>query len=68
MPPEYINKLSQMFKDVKVSSDINDKFKHFARNNLLNNRTLTGDRSLSQIHFFCFRIFYSVKHLFDDVM
>ncbi|RNA29773.1 cullin-5 [Brachionus plicatilis] len=36
MPPEYINKLSQMFKDIKVSEDINDKFKQVARNNLHN--------------------------------
>lgn len=40
MPPEYINKLSQMFKDIKVSNDINDKFKAMARN--LNNSTLAG--------------------------
>jgi cullin 5 len=39
MPPEYINKLSQMFKDIKVSNDINEKFKNIARNNL-NNSTL----------------------------
>lgn len=39
MPPEYINKLSQMFKDIKVSNDINEKFKSVARNNL-NNSTL----------------------------
>ncbi len=32
MPPEYINKLSQMFKDIKVSNDINDKFKQLSRN------------------------------------
>lgn len=36
MPPEYINKLSQMFKDIKVSEDINEKFKQVARNNLHN--------------------------------
>jgi cullin 5 len=36
MPPEYINKLTQMFKDIKVSNDINDKFKGVARNNLNN--------------------------------
>ncbi|CAF0713830.1 unnamed protein product [Brachionus calyciflorus] len=36
MPPEYINKLSQMFKDIKVSEDINDKFKQVARINLQN--------------------------------
>lgn len=41
MPPEYINKLSQMFKDIKVSNDINEKFKNVARNNL-NNTTLAG--------------------------
>lgn len=41
MPPEYINKLSQMFKDIKVSNDINEKFKCVARNNL-NNTTLAG--------------------------
>ena len=40
MPPEYINKLSQMFKDIKVSNDINDKFKMSARN--LNNSSLAG--------------------------
>jgi len=37
MPPEYINKLSQMFKDIKVSNDINEKFKEVARINLNNN-------------------------------
>jgi len=36
MPPEYINKLSQMFKDIKVSEDINEKFKNVARNTLHN--------------------------------
>ncbi len=41
MPPEYINKLTQMFKDIKVSNDINDKFKNVARNNL-NNSSLAG--------------------------
>jgi hypothetical protein len=41
MLPEYINKLSQMFKDIKVSEDINDQFKNFARNNL-HNTTLAG--------------------------
>ena len=41
MPPEFINKLSQMFKDIKVSEDINDKFKSFARNNL-HNANLAG--------------------------
>lgn len=41
MPPEYINKLSQMFKDIKVSEDINDKFKTVARNNL-HNANLAG--------------------------
>lgn len=39
MPPEYINKLMQMFKDIKVSNDINEKFKEIARNNLNNNIT-----------------------------
>ena len=39
MPPEYINKLSQMFKDIKVSDGINHKFKNVARYNL-NNETL----------------------------
>lgn len=42
MPPEYINKLSQMFKDIKVSDDINEKFKNIARNNL-NNSNLAGE-------------------------
>lgn len=41
MPPEYINKLSQMFKDIKVSDGINHKFKNVARYNL-NNTTLAG--------------------------
>lgn len=36
MPPEYINKLSQMFKDIKVSDGINHKFKNVARYNLNN--------------------------------
>ena len=36
MPPEYINKLSQMFKDIKVSDDINEKFKEISKNNLNN--------------------------------
>ena len=45
MPPEYINKLSQMFKDIKVSNDINDKFKTVARNNLHNNN-LAGELTL----------------------
>lgn len=36
MPPEYINKLSQMFKDIKVSDGINQKFKSVARNDLNN--------------------------------
>jgi len=36
MPPEYINKLSQMFKDIKVSDGINQKFKNVARNDLNN--------------------------------
>jgi hypothetical protein len=30
-----------MFKDIKVSNDINEKFKNVARNNL-NNTTLAG--------------------------
>ncbi len=33
MPPEYINKLSQMFKDIKLSDDINEKFKEQAKLN-----------------------------------
>jgi len=37
MPPEYINKLSQMFKDIKVSDGINQKFKALARTELNNN-------------------------------
>ncbi len=37
MPPEYINKLSQMFKDIKVSDGINQKFKSLARTELNNN-------------------------------
>lgn len=41
MPPEYINKLSQMFKDIKVSDDINEKFKNVARNTL-HNANLAG--------------------------
>ena len=41
MPPEYINKLSQMFKDIKVSDGINQKFKNVARNDL-NNSSLAG--------------------------
>lgn len=36
MPPEYINKLSQMFKDIKVSDGINQKFKNIARSDLNN--------------------------------
>lgn len=42
MPPEYINKLSQMFKDIKVSDGINQKFKNVARYNL-NNTSLAGE-------------------------
>lgn len=42
MPPEYINKLSQMFKDIKVSDEINQKFKGVARNTLQNS-TLAGN-------------------------
>lgn len=42
MPPEYINKLSQMFKDIKLSNDINEKFKTIARSNL-NNIALAGN-------------------------
>lgn len=34
MPPEYINKLYQMFKDIKVSEGINQAFKAVARNEL----------------------------------
>ena len=45
MPPEYINKLSQMFKDIKVSNDINDKFKAMARH--LNNSTLAGKNKMN---------------------
>ena len=41
MPPEYINKLSQMFKDVKVSDDINEKFKEIQKNN--SNTALAGN-------------------------
>jgi cullin-5 len=41
MPPEYINKLSQMFKDIKVSDDINEKFKEIQKNNL--NSVLAGN-------------------------
>ena len=47
MPPEYINKLSQMFKDIKVSNDINDKFKTMARHNLHNNN-LAGKSNLAE--------------------
>lgn len=36
MPPEYINKLSQMFKDIRVSDGINQKFKGIARTDLQN--------------------------------
>ena len=48
MPPEYINKLSQMFKDIKVSDGINQKFKNVARYNL-NNTSLAGKFKLIKI-------------------
>ena len=51
MPPEYINKLSQMFKDIKVSEDINEKFKNVARNTL-HNANLAGIYSTIQFHIF----------------
>ena len=41
MPPEYINKLSQMFKDIKLSDDTNEKFKDQAKLNP-NNPRLAG--------------------------
>jgi hypothetical protein len=53
MPPEYINKLSQMFKDIKVSNDINEKFKNVARNNL-NNTTLAGNVFFIKMNIFYF--------------
>ena len=49
MPPEYINKLSQMFKDIKVSDGINQKFKNVARYNL-NNNNLAGELDLTNFN------------------
>jgi hypothetical protein len=58
MPPEYINKLSQMFKDIKVSDGINHKFKNVARYNL-NNTTLAG-----KINTFCFFFLIEINFFF----
>ena len=33
MPAEYINRLSRMFQDIKVSSDMNQEFKTATKNN-----------------------------------
>ena len=33
MPADYVNKLSRMFQDIKVSEDLNSDFKEAQRNN-----------------------------------
>ena len=68
MPPEYINKLSQMFKDIKVSDDINEKFKNVARNTL-HNANLAGLKNLmksSKIKFFILNEKYFCIQIFKE--
>lgn len=49
MPPEYINKLSQMFKDIKVSDGINQKFKSMAKENM-NSSTLADNINIKVLN------------------